>query len=93
MTAIDIATQIKMLGADEVTLVYRRDQAQMNASKEEQEFAQTHGVTIRHNAQPHKLHAVDGQISGVEFERTETNAEGALTGMGTYFHLARRHAF
>ena len=47
MTAIDIAVQSKALGAEEVTMVYRRGQEHMNASRYEQEFAQTRGVTIR----------------------------------------------
>ena len=44
MTAIDIAVQSKALGAEEVTMVYRRGQENMNASGYEQEFAQTRGV-------------------------------------------------
>jgi glutamate synthase (NADPH/NADH) small chain len=48
MTAIDIATQAKRLGAEEVTIVYRRGAEAMNASRYEQELAQTSGVLIRH---------------------------------------------
>ena len=51
-TAIDIAVQVKRLGADEVTLVYRRGPAQMGATDFEQELAQTSGVIIRHWAKP-----------------------------------------
>ena len=47
-TAIDAATQAKMLGAETVTIVYRRGPEHMGATKVEQEWAQTHGVTIRH---------------------------------------------
>ena len=47
MTAIDIAVQSKALGAEEVTMVYRRGQEHMNASRYEQEFAQTRGVNLR----------------------------------------------
>jgi glutamate synthase (NADPH/NADH) small chain len=47
MTAVDAAVQSKRLGAEEVTIVYRRDQARMPASSYEQEWAQTSGVTIR----------------------------------------------
>ena len=47
MTAIDIAVQSKALGAEEVTMVYRRGQEHMNASRYEQEFAQTRGVSLR----------------------------------------------
>ncbi len=44
MTAIDIASQTKRLGAEEVTIVYRRAQSRMNASAYEQHIAQTDGV-------------------------------------------------
>ena len=55
MTAIDIAVQSKALGAEEVTMVYRRGQEQMNASRYEQEFAQTRGVTVRYWSAPRRL--------------------------------------
>ena len=48
MTAIDAAVQAKLLGAEEVTIVYRRGQDQMNASLYEQELAASKGVVIRH---------------------------------------------
>ncbi|MFV2032491.1 MAG: NAD(P)-dependent oxidoreductase [Gammaproteobacteria bacterium] len=88
MTAIDIATQIRLLGADEVTLLYRRARAAMKASEEEQEFTQVRGVKIRYDAKPHKLDTVDGQVRAVEFERTRSNANGRLEGTGEYFSLA-----
>jgi dihydropyrimidine dehydrogenase (NAD+) subunit PreT len=47
-TAIDAATQARMLGAETVTIAYRRGPEQMGATRVEQEWAQTHGVTIRH---------------------------------------------
>lgn len=48
MTAVDAAVQSKLLGAEEVHMVYRRGPASMGASAAEQEWAQTHGVTIHH---------------------------------------------
>ena len=71
MTAIDIATQIKLLGADEVTLVYRRGPEAMVASEEEREFTQIKGVKILYNARPVNIHAVDGHVREVEFERED----------------------
>jgi dihydropyrimidine dehydrogenase (NAD+) subunit PreT len=47
-TAIDAAAQIRKLGAETVTLVYRRGPAHMGATKVEQDWAQTNGVAIRH---------------------------------------------
>ena len=87
MTAIDIATQIRLLGADEVTLVYRRDKSMMNASEEEQEFARIKGVNIRYNAKPHRLHTIEGQIHEIEFEITRSNLSGDLEGTGQHFSL------
>jgi glutamate synthase (NADPH/NADH) small chain len=47
MTAIDAAVQSKRLGAEDVTIVYRRGPGHMGASDFEQELAQTSGVRIR----------------------------------------------
>lgn len=92
-TAIDIAVQMKKLGAETVTMVYRRKQAQMVASRYEQEVAQTNGVLIRTNAQPLKVLAQDGHLSGVEFEYTDTNQEGRLAGTGETFTLKADQLF
>jgi dihydropyrimidine dehydrogenase (NAD+) subunit PreT len=70
MTAIDIASQTKRLGAENVTIAYRRGQAQMNASDYEQEVAQTDGVLIRHWLKPSRLIAEDGKLVAVELEYT-----------------------
>jgi len=48
MTAVDAAVQSKLLGAQDVHMVYRRGPQAMTASKAEQEWAQTNGVTIHH---------------------------------------------
>jgi len=80
MTAIDIAVQSKALGAEEVTLVYRRGQEHMNASRYEQEFAQTRGVGVRTWAAPRRLFASNGRIRGVEFETTRIGTDGKLEG-------------
>ena len=65
MTAVDAAVQSKLLGAESVTLVYRRGQASMSASKDEQEWALKHGVVIRHWLAPVELTGADGQVSAV----------------------------
>ena len=72
MTAIDIAVQSKALGAEQVTMVYRRGQENMNASGYEQEFAQIRGVSLRLWSQPRKLLVDGGRVRGVEFESTQT---------------------
>mgnify|MGYP002622287045 CR=1 FL=1 len=86
MTAIDIAVQCKRLGAEFVDIVYRRGPEQMGASRDEQEFAQTSGVAIRHWSAPKKL-LVDGRVTGVEFEKTKLDANGKLTGTGETWTL------
>jgi glutamate synthase (NADPH/NADH) small chain len=88
MTAIDIAVQSKALGSDEVTMVYRRGQEHMNASRYEQEFAQARGVAIRTWAAPRKLHAAGGRVLAVEFETTRAGTGGKLEGTGQTFMLA-----
>lgn len=77
MTAIDIAIQIKRLGAPKVTMAYRRGKEHMNASLEEQEFALNEGVHIAHWAQPVNLITDQGAITGVEF--TTANSETGET--------------
>jgi glutamate synthase (NADPH/NADH) small chain len=82
MTAIDIAVQSKLLGAEDVTIVYRRGQESMNASVVEQEHAQTAGVRIKHWLAPKRvLGGADG-VTGIELEYTRTNAQGRLEGTG-----------
>jgi dihydropyrimidine dehydrogenase (NAD+) subunit PreT len=81
MTAIDIASQTKRLGAEDVTIVYRRGPAQMNASRYEQELAQTDGVLIRYWMQPRRLIAETGRLIGVELEYTQ-EIDGKLSGRG-----------
>lgn len=66
MTAVDAAVQAKLLGAEEVTMVYRRGPQAMSASRVEQDWAQTHGVTIRHWLAPEALLG-EGHVTGVRF--------------------------
>lgn len=92
-TAIDIAVQVKKLGAENVTLVYRRGMDDMGATDFEQQVAQTNGVLIRCNAQPHRIHEKDGQLSAVEFEYTAADAKGRLAGTGETFTLPADQLF
>ena len=86
MTAIDIATQSKRLGAEQVTIVYRRGPERMGASRYERELAQTDGVTILFNAQPTGLTDIAGRVTGIEFEHTREE-NGRLVGTGETFAL------
>ncbi|HET7715610.1 MAG TPA: NAD(P)-dependent oxidoreductase [Bauldia sp.] len=86
MTAIDIASQSKRLGAEDVTIVYRRGPAEMGASDFERELAQTDGVKIKFNAMPRRLVKHGGHVTGIEFEYT-TVRDGRLVGTGETFTL------
>ncbi|MTI19098.1 NAD(P)-dependent oxidoreductase [Rhodobacteraceae bacterium RKSG542] len=82
MTAVDIAVQSKLLGAENVTIAYRRGPDQMGASKFEQDLAQTNGVAIKFWSKPFAIKGEGGQVSGIELERTELNENGRLLATG-----------
>jgi glutamate synthase (NADPH/NADH) small chain len=92
-TAIDIAVQTKRLGAEDVTIVYRRGPEQMSATHHEQEFAQTNGVRIKHWAKPVRVLGEGGQVRAIEFEYTEISEQNKLVGTGERFQLAADQVF
>ncbi len=87
MTAIDIASQVKRLGAEDVTIVYRRGPESMGASHKEQTWAQTSGVRIKHWARPLRLLGRNGVLIAMEFETTRLDRQGRLAGTGEKFTL------
>ncbi len=82
MTAIDVAVQSKQLGAEHVTIVYRRGPQQMGASEFEQNFAQISGVSIRHWLAPSQLLMKNGRVSGIRFDYTRLDDNGKLITTG-----------
>jgi dihydropyrimidine dehydrogenase (NAD+) subunit PreT len=82
MTAVDAAVQSKLLGAEQVTMVYRRGKAQMNASEFEQDLAAAKGVTIRHWLAPKRVLTTDGRVSGLELSYMALDEAGALKATG-----------
>ncbi len=88
MTAVDAAVQAKLLGALNVSLVYRRGRDRMNASVFEQDLAASKGVRIITNAQPVAIHG-NGAVREVEFEYTDNS----LTPTGQTFRLAADQVF
>ena len=80
MTAVDAAVQSKLLGAEQVHMVYRRGPEAMAASRAEQEWAQTHGVTIHHWLAPVEMVGVD-HVCGVRFAH-QAMVDGKLTPTG-----------
>ncbi len=91
MTAIDAAVQSKLLGAETVTIAYRRGREAMSASEWEQDLATAKGVTIRHWAQPVRITG-NGAAAEIEFEYTRNGANG-LEGTGEVFRLAADQVF
>ncbi|HDR8998017.1 NAD(P)-dependent oxidoreductase [Burkholderia vietnamiensis] len=67
-TAIDAAVQSRKLGAQRVTMVYRRGVDAMSATWAEREFAQTSGVTLVTHAKPVRIAGEGGHVTCVEFE-------------------------
>jgi glutamate synthase (NADPH/NADH) small chain len=92
MTAVDAAVQAKKLGAEEVTIVYRRGAAQMGASTYEQELAQTNGVVIRHWARPVSVQGEGGALRSVTFMGTRDEG-GKLVDTGETFTLPADQLF
>jgi glutamate synthase (NADPH/NADH) small chain len=85
MTAIDAAVQSKLLGAENVTLLYRRDRAAMPASRHEQDLAASKGVRFIFNAMPVAILG-NGSVTGVRVEYTRSEGK-ALTGTGETFDI------
>jgi glutamate synthase (NADPH/NADH) small chain len=92
-TAIDIAVQTRRLGAETVTIVYRRGPAQMGATHHEQDVARANDVRIRHWARPARLLVVDGSVRGIELEPTRQEPDGPLVGTGEHFTLVADMVF
>ena len=86
MTAIDVAVQSKLLGAEDVTILYRRGPEQMKASTYEQHLAQTKGVKIKHWVMPKAVIAENGKAIGLTCEYTRETA-GKLSGTGETFDI------
>ena len=76
MTAVDAAVQSRLLGAQNVTIVYRRGQEKMSASLHEQDHAQQVGVRIICNAAPVEVVGRDGSVSAVAFAYTSDGPDG-----------------
>ena len=69
--AVDTARTALRLGAKEVTIVYRRSQAEMPAIKTEVEEAEREGVKFNFLAAPVEILSENGQLSSIELIRME----------------------
>ncbi|MGP1358721.1 NAD(P)-dependent oxidoreductase [Roseicyclus sp.] len=86
MTAIDAAVQSKLLGAESVTVLYRRGREAMPASRYEQDLAASKGVRFVFNAMPVEILG-NGAVTGVRVEYTRSEGR-TLTGTGETFEIA-----
>jgi dihydropyrimidine dehydrogenase (NAD+) subunit PreT len=62
MTAIDAATQAKRLGAKEVTMVYRRTEAEKNCTQHELDIALLDGCKMQWLAAPKEITGENGKV-------------------------------
>lgn len=74
-TAIDAATQARRLGAEEVTIVYRRGAEDMSAYDYEYELARKDGCAFRFNTVPKRVLG-NGHVTGLECVRSELGPAG-----------------
>ena len=91
MTAVDAAVQSKLLGADQVTIAYRRGRDRMAASAYEQDLAASKGVRILTNVQPVAVIG-NGAVREVEFEYTAETGAG-LKGTGETIRIPADQVF
>lgn len=91
MTAVDAAVQSRLLGAEQVTIAYRRSRDAMSASRYEQDLAASHGVKLMFNVQPKAVHG-NGTATEIELEYT-ANKDGVLKGTGETVRLPADQVF
>jgi glutamate synthase (NADPH/NADH) small chain len=65
MTAIDAATQSKRLGAHEVTMVYRRSEAEKNCTQVEMDIAKLDGCQFLWLAAPKEIIGENGKVKAL----------------------------
>jgi dihydropyrimidine dehydrogenase (NAD+) subunit PreT len=76
-TAIDVATQAVRLGAEHVTIAYRRSAAEMSAFAYEYDLAKSDGVNFLWNVRPQQILGEDGWVTGIEFEGTNESGDSS----------------
>ncbi|HVM74228.1 MAG TPA: NAD(P)-dependent oxidoreductase [Candidatus Saccharimonadales bacterium] len=70
-TAIDCATIARRIGAERVTMIYRRTENEMTAYPHEYDFVKREGVTFWFLAQPIRVIHEKGRLLGLECVRIE----------------------
>jgi glutamate synthase (NADPH/NADH) small chain len=93
-TAVDCATIAKRLGAERVTMVYRRTDREMTCYEHEYDFVRKEGIEFRFLSQPSRVVLEGGKPAGLECRRVELGALDAsgrpapVTVKGSEFVLA-----
>ncbi|RFM36766.1 NAD(P)-dependent oxidoreductase [Chitinophaga silvisoli] len=87
MTAIDAATQAKRLGAKEVTLVYRRTEAEMPCTTAELDIAKLDGCNIIWLAAPKEITGEGGQVKKLVCEVMRLDEKKSPVGTGELITL------
>ena len=70
-TAIDAATVAKRLGAERVTIVYRRSDKEMPAYEFEYDFIKKEGVEFRFLSQPIEILGDNGKVRGLKCQKMQ----------------------
>ncbi|MGB8853294.1 MAG: NAD(P)-dependent oxidoreductase [Pirellulales bacterium] len=86
-TAIDAVTQVKRLGAETATVIYRRSEAEMPAYPFEYDLAKADGATFLFDAMPSEVLAHDGHVTGLQLIRTERRDGHVVPLPGSEFSL------
>ncbi len=84
--AMDVCRTAVRLGAEEVTVVYRRSEDEMPADKEEVAEAKAEGVIFRYLSAPVEILGADGRVCGLKVERMalgEPDEKGRRKPVGT----------
>jgi glutamate synthase (NADPH/NADH) small chain len=76
-TAVDCATIARRLGADRVTMVYRRTDREMSCYEHEYDFARKEGIEFRFLTQPLRVVLQGSFPTGLECLRVELGAPDA----------------
>jgi dihydropyrimidine dehydrogenase (NAD+) subunit PreT len=79
-TAIDAAVAAKRLGAEEVTILYRRGADQISAFASEYEHALLEGIGFEWFVQPIAIEG-DERVTGLTVQRMQASEDGSVVGL------------
>lgn len=80
-TAVDAATEAVRLGAEQVTMAYRRTAKEMSAFAYEYELARSDGVEFKWLVQPVRFLGDDDGLTGIQMQRLRLAGEGRTSAL------------